>query len=330
VVRALQDQAARLMFYSNYVYNDRRAAYSKALIEAAPSGITQVFFCNSGAEANETAMKIARRYTGKTNIIAMKDGFHGRTVAALSATDLGSYRDTFRPILDGYTFASFGDLAGIEALVDDDTAAVMLEPIQSMAGVRVADAAFYRGLRKLCDDNGIVLIFDEIQTGFGRAGAMFAGENWDMTPDLITTAKGIASGIPMGATLVSEPIAQTIAHGEQGSTFGGGPVACAAALATLEVIQSEGLVENARAMGAYIKETLDGVPGVQAVHGLGLLVGVELAVETKPVQAALLEAGILVGGSSDPRVFRLLPPLTIERGHVDTLAGALAAALQNM
>lgn len=330
VVQALQQQAARLMFYSNYVYNDQRAAYSRALIEAAPPGITQVFFCNSGAEANETAMKIARRYTGKTEIIAMQAGFHGRTIGALSATGIAAYREQFRPLLEGYRFAAFGDVASVEALITEETAAVILEPIQSMAGVRVAEVEYYQALRHLCDDRGIVLIFDEVQTGFGRTGTMFAGEHWGVVPDVITTAKGIASGFPMGATLVKQAIAETISFGEQGSTFGGGPMACAAAQATLEVILQEGLVARAAEMGAYLKDKIAALPGVKSARGLGLLLGIETSAPAKPVQAALLKAGYLVGTSSDPHVLRLLPPLIVERSHADSLVAALETVLSEL
>ncbi len=328
VVRAIQDQAARLLFYSNYVYNDMRAAYSRTLVQAAPESIAQAFFCNSGAEANETALKIARRFTGKTDVVAMQGGFHGRTVGALSATEIGEYRSQFRPLLEGCAFARFGDVESVEALVTDDTAAVILEPVQSMAGVRVAGADYYRALRALCDRRGLVLIFDEVQTGMGRTGEMFAGAHWGVTPDIITAAKGIASGYPMGAVLVGAELAETVGLGEQGSTFGGGPVACAAALATLEAIQEEGLTENARAMGAYLKETLAAIEGVASVRGLGLLLGVALNQEAKPVQQALIDGGVLVGTSAAPDVLRLLPPLTVTRAHADTLADALGEVMR--
>ncbi len=323
VVQAIQAQAERLIFYSNLVYNDARAAYSRLLAEVAPEGLGQAFFCNSGAEANETALKIARRYTGRTEVIALEGGFHGRTAGALSVTGLAHYRELFTPQLAGAHFAPFGDLAAVEALIGPETAALMLEPVQSMAGVRVAEPAFYQGLRRLCDVHDLVLIFDEVQTGFGRTGTMFAGEHWSVTPDLITVAKGIAGGFPMGATLVARPIAERIGHGEQGSTFGGGPLACAAARANLEVILEEGLVERAQRLGALIKESLDALPGVRSVRGLGLLLGVETERPAKEVQAALLERCILTGTSADPHVLRLMPPLIVEEAHIAALAAAL-------
>lgn len=327
VVQAIQAQAAQLLFYSNVVYNDMRALYSQKLAEAAPAGFEQAFFCNSGAESNETALKIARRFTGKSEVVAMETGFHGRTVGALSVTGLGNYRSQVSPLLPGIRFAAFGDLDAVTAQCSDETAAIILEPIPSMAGVQVAEPAFYRGLRQLCDARGITLIFDEVQTGFGRTGTLFAGEHWGVTPDLITTAKGIASGFPMGAVLVTEKIAATIGYGEQGTTFGGGPLACAAALATLEVIIEEDLPARAAETGAYLRARLAGMPGLLAVHGLGLLLGLETALPAKTVQAGLFARGFLTGTSAAPHVLRLMPPLTVEAAHIDALVTALGEVL---
>jgi acetylornithine/succinyldiaminopimelate/putrescine aminotransferase len=326
-VHAIQAQAERLIFYSNIVYNDMRAAYSQLLAQAAPDGIEQAFFCNSGAEANETALKIARRYTGRPEVIAMERGFHGRTVGALSSTGMPHYREMFSPLLPGTHFVPFGDLDAVEALLTDATAAVLLEPIQSIAGVRVADASYYQGLRALCDVNDTVLIFDEVQTGFGRTGKLFAGEHWNVVPDIITSAKGIASGFPMGATLVTQTIAETISYGEQGATFGGGPLACAAAKATLETILEDELVANAAEMGDYIKEHLLPLPGIEEVRGLGLLLGLVTALPAKDVREALRDKGFLVGTSGDPHVLRLMPPLIVEEAHVDALVEALEDVL---
>ncbi len=329
VVRAIQEQAARLLFYSNVVYNDMRALYSRKLAQAAPAACEQAFFCNSGTEANETALKIARRFTGKNEVIAMTEGFHGRTIGSLSVTGLGNYRKQVSPLLPGIRFAPFGDLAALEAHCNHETAAIILEPILSMAGIQVAEPAFYRGLRQLCDERGIVLIFDEVQTGFGRTGALFAGEHWGVTPDLITAAKGIASGFPMGAVLVSKPIATTIGYGEQGTTFGGGPLACAAALATLEVILEEHLPAHAAEMGAYLRKQTAGMAGLVAVRGLGLLLGVETKPPAKVVQAELFERGFLTGTSANSHVLRLMPPLTVQPTHIDALVRALGEVLKD-
>jgi acetylornithine/succinyldiaminopimelate/putrescine aminotransferase len=210
VVRAVKEQAEALIFYSNVVYSSVRAEASKAIVEVAPRGMDKVFFCNSGAEANETAMKIARKFTGRTGIVAMKNGFHGRTMGALSATALGNYRQQFSPLLEGFAFAEFGDLGSVDECLGPDAACVILEPIQSMAGVDMAGDDYYRGLRKLCDERGALLIFDEVQTGIGRTGSWFFGDALGVVPDLITMAKGLGGGFPVGGVLIHERISKTI------------------------------------------------------------------------------------------------------------------------
>jgi acetylornithine/succinyldiaminopimelate/putrescine aminotransferase len=228
------------------------------------------------------------------------------------------------------TFVPFGDLDALSAAVGDDTAAVILEPVQSIAGVRMAGAAYYRGLRELCDRWGSLLVFDEIQTGLGRTGALWAGEHWGVVPDIITLAKGIASGVPMGATLVSSRIAQTVHIDEHGSTFGGGPLACAAAAATLDTILDENLPEHAAAMGNLIKEKLGWLPHVKGVRGMGLLLGLVLDISARGVQTAALEQGIILGTSGDPNVLRVMPPMCVTEADVDHLAGVLSDVLGAM
>jgi acetylornithine/N-succinyldiaminopimelate aminotransferase len=327
VVAAVQAQAAQLIFYSNIVFNDVRAHYAASLMMVAPPGYGQVFFCNSGAEANETALKLARKFTGRPQIIAMQGAFHGRTLGALTMTNNAKYKAGFEPLLPGVSFAPFGDLDALAAMMDEQTAAVILEPIQSIAGVRMAEAAYYQGLRALCDKHGALLIFDEIQTGLGRTGTMWAGEHWGVTPDLITLAKGIASGVPMGATLVSSRIAATVHLDEHGSTFGGGPLVCAAAQATLDVILGENLPAHAEAMGAMIKERLGSLPHVRDMRGLGLLLGLHLDVPAKDVQKAALDRGIILGTSGDPNVLRVMPPMVVTADDVEHLAAVLGDVL---
>lgn len=315
IVEAIKGQSEKLIFYSNSVYNEMRAEAARAIIEIAPKGLTKVFFCNSGAESNEAALKMARKFTGKEEIISFYGAFHGRTIATLSACGIEKYR-IFKPLLSGYKFANFGDIESVKNLITQDTAGIILEPIQSMAGIRVAKKEFYTELRKLCDEEGLVLIFDEAQT-FCRIGKFFAGENWDVTPDIIATAKGIASGVPMGATLISEKIADTIKIGEHGSTFAGGPIASAACKATIEVVKREKLVENAKNMEEYIKNKFEGFP--VKVRGIGLLLGLEFDKPAKEIQNKALEKGLIVGSSEDARVLRLMPPLIIEKEHVDEM-----------
>lgn len=324
VVRAIEAQSRKLLFYSNVVYSSVRAEAARALVETAPDPIGRVFFCNSGAEANETALKIARRFTGKTHIIAMEGGFHGRTAGALSATALGSYRKMFSPVLGGVSFVEFGSIDAVRAAVTENTAGVMLEPIQSMAGVNMAPDGYYRDLRSLCDEKGLVLVFDEIQTGLGRTGSWYFGDRIGVVPDIITLAKGAGGGVPVGAVLIRDRVADTISRGEQGSTFGGGPLAAAAVAANIEVIRKEGLVENAKRVGDYLRRKLPDARVVKNVKGCGLLIGIELAVDAKPVRDYLLgEKGIITGTSAKENVLRLLPPLIMREEHADIVTRAL-------
>jgi len=313
VVSAVKKQAERLLFYSNAVYSSVRARASEKIVEIAPPGIDRVFFCNSGAEANETALKIARRFTGKTRVVAMKNGFHGRTIGALSATGLGSYRSDFSPVIEEFDFVEFGDIDELERAVTVDTAAVILEPVQSMAGVEIAGDEYYSALRRICSEKKVVLIFDEIQTGFGRTGEWFFGDRIGVYPDLITLAKGIGGGIPIGAVLIDESISKTIGYGEHGSTFGGGPVAASALLATISVIERENLVQNARTIGEFLRKELEDIEIVRAVKGRGLLLGVEIEGKASALRDYLLGRGIITGTAAKPEILRLLPPLVLSR-----------------
>lgn len=323
VVGAVKAQLDKLVFYSNLVYSAVRAQASEALVGVAPRGMDKVFFCNSGAESNETAMKIARKYTKKNVIVAMKDGFHGRTMGALSATALGSYREQFSPLLGGFVFADFGSIESFEGCLTEDTAGVILEPIQSMGGVDMADPSYYRSLREICSERGIVLIFDEVQTGFGRTGSWFFGDDIGVEPDLITLAKGIGGGIPVGAVLISGQISKTIRSGEHGSTFGGGPVACAAVNANIEVIQEEKLVENARRVGGYIEKALKAFGWVKRVKGKGLLLGIEIEGDAGRLRDHLFARNVITGTAARKNVLRLLPPLVLKEKDVDLFVGEL-------
>ena len=327
VVEALKSQAERLLFYSNVVYSDVRAVAAEKLVACAPEEITKAFFCNSGTEANENAMRMARMKTGCERIITFTGSFHGRTADAISATFLGKYRDIGKPNVPGHVCAEFGDIESVAALADETAAAVMLEPMQSMAGVRVAAPEFYRSLRRLCDERGMLLIFDEVQTGVGRTGEwFFAGSDAadGVVPDVITLAKALGSGVPVGACLTTEGVASVIKENDLGTTFGGGMLAMAAVVATLEAIEEDGMLANTRAVEVYLRESLASVPGIVALRGRGLLLGVEFEepVAAK-VQKALLERRIITGTSSDARVLRLLPPLCLTREEVKSFVEAL-------
>ena len=330
VVEAIKTQAEKLIFYSNIVYNDTRAAAAKVLVHFAANGMTKVFFCNSGAEANETAIKAARKHTGRSTIISMVDGFHGRTYGAMSITGFPKYR-IFPPFMPGTAYSEFGSIESLEreiANANGDVAAVLLEPVQSMAGVKIAPPAYYRELRAVCDAHGILLVFDEVQTGFGRTGAPFFGAHFGVTPDMITCAKGIASGVPMGAVLFTPAIADMIGLSEHGATFGGAPLACAAARASIEVIEREGLSMRAKELGAYLAASIEAlnIPHLVEVRGIGLLLGLAFDCEAKKLVPALLERGVIVGSAEDPNVLRLIPPLTISHAHCDEFLIALRNA----
>src|SRR5689334_12399648 len=253
VVKAIREQVGELLFYSNLVYSNARARAAEKLISVAPAPMSKTFFCNSGTEANENAMRMARMATGRENVITFTGGFHGRTADAISATFLGKYREIGKPNVPGHLQAEFGDIDSVRGIADESVAAIMLEPIQSMAGVKMAQPSFYRGLRELCYERGIVLIYDEVQTGVGRTGEWFfagseAGDG--VVSDIISLAKALGSGIPVGACLVTEKIASHIKENDLGTTFGGGMIAMAAVTATLEAIENDHMLANVRLLEA--------------------------------------------------------------------------------
>ena len=329
VVAAIREQAEKLLFYSNLVYSEARARAAEKLVSIAPSELTKAFFCNSGTEANENAMRMARMATGRQNVISFSGGFHGRTADSISATFLGKYRQIGKPNVPGHLEAEFGKIASVRALADESVAAIMLEPIQSMAGVRMAGPSFYQALRELCNERGIALIYDEVQTGVGRTGDwFFAGSEAgaQVVPDIITLAKSLGSGIPVGACLVTEKISASIKENDLGTTFGGGMIAMAAVTATLEAIDNDDMLANVKTTEAYLRQRLAEVPQVAAVHGRGFLLGIEFRTTAAPIHKALLDRKIITGTSSDPKVLRLLPPLCLRREETDLFVEALLAS----
>ena len=327
VVAAIREQTQKLLFYSNLVYSQTRAQAAEKLVAVAPESLTKAFFCNSGTEANENAMRMARIATGRANIISFAGGFHGRTADAISATFLGKYREIGKPNVPGHLQAEFGNIDSVRAVADETVAAIMLEPVQSMAGVRTAEPEFFRALRELCDQRGIVLIYDEVQTGVGRTGEwFFAGSQASdgVVPDIVTLAKALGSGIPVGACLVSDKIASHIKENDLGTTFGGGMIAMAAVTATLEAIEQDEMLANVRAVESYLRERLKEIEQVRRVRGSGFLLGLEFAEKAAPVHKALLDGHIITGTSSDPNVLRLLPPLCLKPEEVDLFVDALA------
>lgn len=315
VADAISRQAEKMLFYSNLVYSPLRAAAAEKLVSVAPDGLEQVFFCNSGTEANENAMRIARLATGRSKVVSFAGGFHGRTADAISATFLSNYRDIGRPNVPGHVVAEFGDIDSVAKVIDDDTAAVLIEPIQSMAGMREASPEFFLELRKLCDKTGVKLIFDEVQTGVGRTGNWFFAESeaaGGVVPDIITLAKSLGSGIPVGACLVHADLGSQISVNQLGTTFGGGMIAMAAVLATLEAIEDDGMIANAKAVESAIRGGAKTVAAVEDVHGKGCLIGLRLSKPAADENEHLFANGIIAGTSADPYVLRLLPPLNLE------------------
>lgn len=328
VIRAIGEQAGKLMVATEVFYNDQRAALESKLIGIAPKNINRVFLCNSGAEANEGAIKFARYHTGRKEIVAMMRGFHGRTMGALSATWEPKYREPFEPLIPGFKHVPFENLERAEQVIGDQTAAVIVELVQGEGGVRPASVDFIRGLAKLCRDRGAMLIVDEVQTGFGRTGKMFATEHYGIEPDFISLAKSIAGGLPMGAILIGSKI-RPLEPQTHGTTFGGNPLISAAANAAIDYMVENNLAARAAELGEYTLGRLKRIesPVVREVRGMGLLIGVELKLKVTPILQALMERGVLALPAG-PNVLRLLPPLVIEKSDLDVVVDRIEQVLE--
>lgn len=327
VVKAINEQSERLLSCHGSFYNDKRAELLEKLVKITPEGLNSVFLSNSGAESVECALKIAAKYTGRKEVVSMVRGYHGKTLGALSATWNPKYRESFKGFISpNFKFVPFGKTDKIEEAVSDDTAAVIVEPIQGESGVYVAPDGFLEYLREICDHNGIVLIFDEVQTGFGRTGKMWACQHWDVAPDVMCVAKSMAAGIPMGATIAREDIMKSLGVGEHSATFGGNPVACAAASAVIDVILGEGLVERARQLGGFFRNALLGIQDrhkiVREVRGLGLMIGLQSRFDVYNILMKALERGIILLYSGR-NILRFLPPLVISKAQLSKVADTL-------
>ncbi len=328
VVRAIADQAATLLFYSSVVAHPNREALARELARLSPDPLDRVFFCNSGAEANENALHLARKVTGRQRIVSLAGGWHGRTVATLAVTDGAKYEaGALRAGMPLSARVPFDDVAALDRAVDDTVAAVILEPVQGMTGARDCAPAFLAAARRLCSERGALLLFDEVQCGVGRCGAFTAAESYGVVPDVLTLAKGLGSGLPIAATITTPAVASTLVIGDLGSTFGGGPVPCAAALATIGVIERDGLIANAIAIGERLRAGALEL-GALSVQGRGLLLGLRLSRPAAAVQQALFRRRILTGTSSDPAVLRLLPPLSFSAAEADLLLDGLREVLR--
>lgn len=336
VVRAIEEQARTLMHVSNLYHIEPQARLAQAL--CTHSFADRAFFCNSGAEANEAAIKLARRYGserlgGKYEVITALNSFHGRTLATLTATGQEKIRLGFDPLPTGFRHVPFNDLGAMADAVGEHTAAVLVEPIQGEGGIVVPSVEYVRGLRELCNDRDLLLIFDEVQVGMGRTGKLFAYEHFGIEPDVMTLAKALGGGVPLGAMLAREDVAESFPPGSHASTFGGNPLVCRAGLAVLETILGEELLANCVVMGERLREGLqrlvDRFEFLREVRGKGLIVGIELDQEVAPMVRACMNEGLLVVPAG-PKVLRMVPPLTIDRNDVDEALGILAGVMRQV
>ncbi len=326
VADAIAKQARTLVTCPGIFYNDQRAQLMEKLAEISPPGLDRAFLCNSGAEAIEAAIKFARLTTGRSRIVAAMRGFHGRTMGALSATHRKDYREPFEPLVPDFVHVPYDNVGKLEEALGDECAALLIEPIQGEGGVRIPHPGYLAEARRLCDEAGALLIFDEVQTGFCRTGRMFACELSGVRPDMLCLAKAIAGGVPMGALLCGERIEPAV--GRHGTTFGGNPLACAAALAAIAFMEDEGLARQAREKGEYFEHRFcrQRPARVRAVRRAGLMIGIELRERARPYIAGLAEEGVLALPAG-PTVIRLLPPLVIEHEELDRVSDALHAVL---
>ncbi|MFL6367873.1 MAG: aspartate aminotransferase family protein [Nitrososphaeraceae archaeon] len=315
VIKAIKDQAEKLIACHMSVYNDTRLNFLHKLSSIAPEGLSKTFFSNSGAEAVEAALKFSRKYTGRTGIIAMSGAYHGKTFGALSVTYNEKYRKSFMPLLADVKFVPYNDPSKLEKVIDNNTGTVILEPIQGETGIIIPRDGLIQEIREICNRHRLVLIFDEIQTGLGRTGKMWAGQNWNTLPDIMCVAKGIAGGVPMGLTLAKPEIMQVMTIGDHSSTFAGNPLACAAAIATLDVISEDKLIDNALRTGKYFKDGLlalsDRHKIIREVRGLGMMLAVELRFDVKDILFDGIKNGLLMLYSGR-NIIRLLPPLVMD------------------
>lgn len=337
LVAAIAKQAGKLIHCSNLYYTEEQAMLVTSLAEL--SGLDKVFLANSGAEANEGAIKLARKY-GKTispdklEIISAEHGFHGRTLATLTATAQPKYQKGYEPLPAGFKYVPYNDFEALKAAVTPNTCAIMLEPIQGEGGVNVPAEGYLEKVRQLCDQQDILLIFDEIQTGVGRTGKMFAYEHFNIKPDIVTMAKGLGGGVPIGAFLAQDKVANVFGPGDHGSTFGGNPLACAAANAVLRVMKEENLASNAEAVGSYMVEALKKLQQkypalITEVRGKGLMIGINLSQPGRDIVGKCLDKGVIINCTAG-NVLRLVPPLNISKSHADEVVKVLDEVLATL
>ncbi len=318
LVAAITEEIQKLIHVSNLYYTEEQAEYAKKIVERSPHD--KVFFANSGAEANEGAIKLAKKYTQKSGIITMNNSFHGRTFETLIATGQDKFHHGFGPLPQGFTHVEYNNIDAVKEAIDDNTAAVLVEPVQGESGVRVPDVEYFKQLRELCDEKGVLLIFDEVQTGFGRTGKLFTSEVYGVYPDITSSAKAVAGGIPMGIVLANEEIADAFGPGDHGTTFGGTPIACKAASTVLDIIEEEDLLTKSTENGQYFRDQLSTLKEkhdcIVEVRGLGMMIGIELNYECGDLVKKALENGVIINVAGG-NVVRLIPPLILTRDEID-------------
>ncbi len=331
VTRAIQEQCGKLLHCSNLYWIENQVKLAKLLVEK--SGLGKAFFCNSGAEANEAAIKLARKWGNgeKYHIITMQKSFHGRTLGSLAATAQEKYQKAFRPLPEGFSAVPLGDLEALEKEIRPETCAIMLEPIQGESGIHVPSKEYMQGVQALCRKHNILLILDEVQTGLGRTGKSFAFQNFDLEPDIISLAKAIANGVPMGAIVAKTEVADCFQPGDHATTFGGTPIASAAGFAACSILLEDDFLANVQETGQYFREQLQGIAErhsgmIQEVRGMGLMIGCELTGSAKDAAARLLEQGVLVNSIGD-HVLRFVPPLVISKEQIDEFIAVLEPIL---
>ena len=324
-VKAVQEQAANLVHVSNLYQVKEQALAGEAIASVTPKGMDRTLFVNSGAEANEGAMKVAVRYTGKKKVLSALNSFHGRTAAALGATGQTKYQDTFQPLIsDCFDYFEYGSCESVKAKFSKDVAAAIVEPVQGEGGVKTVPTEFFKTVRDLCTDNGALMIVDEVQTGIGRTGKWFGIENFGVTPDIMSLAKALGGGVPVGAVVTTDEISKVMTPGTHGTTFGGTPLVCSAVKATIDIMKEEKLVENSATIGAYLKDKISAIksPEIKAVRGYGLIIGIEMESKAPDFQKYCRDNGVLVNVCHG-NVVRLIPPLIIGKKEADVLVGLL-------
>lgn len=330
VVQAIREQAGRVITVHSSLYNRTREAFLETLAGVAPDGLAAIHLNNSGAESVEAAVKFARKYTSKKGMVAMRGSYHGKSMGALSLTFNPKYRKPFSPLLEGVSFAGFGDMDSVRERVTGDTGMIIVEPVQGESGIHVSPDGFLRELRELCDERNILLVFDEVQSGMGRTGRMWAGSHWGVIPDIMCVAKGVGGGVPLGATLTRPEILSSISKGEHSSTFGGNPLSCAAGKAAIDYIVREDLPGNADRVGSRIMAGLKEMAGrhriIREIRGRGLMIGVELRFEVREILHDLLRRGVVMLYSGR-NVLRMLPPLVLDMKQADAVLEDLDGAL---